>query len=198
MKSQSTSEQNNSPARIREITRQQKRFVAEYIKDFNATQAAIRADYSENTAAEQGSRLLTHVKIQAEISEALRDQELRTQITADNVLIGLYKTASYDIADAYNPDGTLKNIHDIPKEVRQAIVGIEVFEEFAGRGDDRVKIGETKKVKFGDKTKSQELLAKHLQLLIDRLDVRFIKSIDDLTAEEQTALLEDLRKRLAE
>ncbi len=179
-----------------ELRRQQKRFVAEYIIDFNGTQAAIRAGYSKKTANEQAAQLLAKLSIQDAVNEAARDRELRTQITADNVLIGLYKTACYDIAEAYNADGTLKNIHDIPKEVRQAIVGIEVFEEFAGRGEDRVKIGETKKVKFGDRTRPQELLAKHLKLLIDRLDVRLIKSLDDLTAEEQDALFEDLRRRI--
>lgn len=176
----------------REITRKQKRFVAEYIKDLNGTQAAIRAAYSPKTANEQSSQLLTKLHIQAAIDEALRDRELRTQITADNVLIGLYKTACYDIAEAYNEDGTLKNIHDIPKEVRHAIVGIEVFEEFVGRGEDRIKIGETKKVKFGDRTRAQELLAKHLKLLIDRIEIRVVNSWDDLSDEEQAKFIEDL------
>lgn len=180
----------------REITRKQKRFVAEYIIDLNATQAAIRAGYAEKTAQEQSSRLLSNVIIQAEINEALRDRELRTQITADNVLIGLYKIAVADLSQAYNLDGSLKNIHDIPKEVRQAMAGIEVFEEFDGRGDNRIKIGETKKVKFWDKTRPYELLAKHLKLLTDRIDLRTIGNIDDLTDTEKTALLTDLQARL--
>ena len=42
-------------------------FVAEYLKDRNATQAAIRAGYSEATAKQQGSRLLTRVDIRAAV-----------------------------------------------------------------------------------------------------------------------------------
>lgn len=38
-------------------------FVAEYQKDHNATQAAIRAGYSASTAKQQGSRLLTRVDV---------------------------------------------------------------------------------------------------------------------------------------
>lgn len=45
------------------------RFVQEYAKDGNATQAAIRAGYSEKTAQEQGSRLLSNVMIQAALEE---------------------------------------------------------------------------------------------------------------------------------
>lgn len=46
------------------LTIKQQKFVAEYVKDLNATQAAIRAGYSENTAKEQGARLLTNANVQ--------------------------------------------------------------------------------------------------------------------------------------
>ncbi len=42
------------------LTPKQRRFVEEYLVDLNATQAAIRARYSERTAQEQGSRLLSY------------------------------------------------------------------------------------------------------------------------------------------
>ena len=45
------------------------RFVAEYLKDLNATQAAIRAGYSPKTANRQGSRLLSNADIQAAIAK---------------------------------------------------------------------------------------------------------------------------------
>ena len=52
------------------LTSKQERFVAEYLVDLNATRAAIRAGYSEKTAAEQASRLLTNVKVQQAVSDA--------------------------------------------------------------------------------------------------------------------------------
>lgn len=52
------------------LTAKQERFVSEYLIDLNATQAAIRAGYSEKTAAEQASRLLTIVKVQQAVSDA--------------------------------------------------------------------------------------------------------------------------------
>ena len=55
------------------LTEKQKRFVVEYIKDYNATQAAIRAGYSEQTAYSQGNRLLKKVEIKKAIKE-LQDE----------------------------------------------------------------------------------------------------------------------------
>ena len=47
------------------------RFVSEYLKDQNATLAAVRAGYSPKTARAQGSRLLTHVDIRAAVDAGL-------------------------------------------------------------------------------------------------------------------------------
>ena len=46
------------------LTEKQKKFVDEYLIDLNATQAAMRAGYSEKTARSIGQRLLTNVDIQ--------------------------------------------------------------------------------------------------------------------------------------
>lgn len=51
------------------LTPKQTRFVAEYLVDLNATQAAIRAGYSAKTARQIGQRLLTKVDIAAAVGE---------------------------------------------------------------------------------------------------------------------------------
>lgn len=68
------------------LTPLQVRFVEEYLVDLNATQAAIRAGYSKNTAAEQGYENLRKPQIVAAIAEARQRQQERTEITADRVL----------------------------------------------------------------------------------------------------------------
>lgn len=73
------------------LTPKQQRFVEEYLIDLNATQAAIRAGYSEKTANEQGSRLLANVSISEAIAEAQAKREERTQITQDYVLSNIQK-----------------------------------------------------------------------------------------------------------
>jgi phage terminase small subunit len=69
------------------------KFIIEYLIDLNATQAAIRAGYSPNTAKSQGQRLLTNVDLRKKIDEALDEQAKRVQLTADYVLTGLIEVA---------------------------------------------------------------------------------------------------------
>jgi phage terminase small subunit len=62
-----------------------------------ATQAAIRAGYSEKTASEQSSRLLGNVKVAAAIERAQARRSDRTQITADKVLQRWWDLANVDV-----------------------------------------------------------------------------------------------------
>jgi phage terminase small subunit len=62
------------------------RFVAEYLIDLNATQAAIRAGYSARTAEQQGHRLLRNAEVTAAVAAARDERAKRTEITADRVL----------------------------------------------------------------------------------------------------------------
>lgn len=75
------------------LTAQQNIFVAEYIVDRNATQAAIRAGYSAKTAKSQGQRLLTNVDIMDAINKQLEYREQRTLVTADYVIKGIKEVA---------------------------------------------------------------------------------------------------------
>ena len=79
-----------------EITNKQRFFVQEYLVDSNATQAAIRAGYSEKTAMEQGYQLLQKTSVQNAIQEAMKTRELRTEITVDRVLQELWAIATAD------------------------------------------------------------------------------------------------------
>lgn len=68
------------------LTDKQETFCQEYLKDLNATQAAIRSGYSAKTAQEQSSRLLSNVIVKARVDELLAKREKRTGITTDKVL----------------------------------------------------------------------------------------------------------------
>ena len=95
----------------------------------------------------------------------------RVELTADDVLREIMKIAFVDIGRAFDENGNLLNIADIPVDVRKAIAGVDVYDEFSGSGEDRERIGQTKKVKFWDKNKSMEMLAKHLKLLTNVMDI---------------------------
>ncbi len=147
-----------------ELTPKQLRFCQEYLVDFNATQAAIRAGYSKKTAYSQGQRLLKNVETQKKLRELIQQQTVRTQIDADKVIKEAGRVALADVGLAFKEDGTFKDIHDIPKELRRAISGIETIETYTGTGKNKVWTGYIKKIKFWSKDKQIEVLMKHLGL----------------------------------
>ena len=67
------------------LTPKQQRFVSEYLKDQNATQAAIRAGYSAGTAKQQGSRLLTNAAIARAVNKAQKRVAVKSEITAESL-----------------------------------------------------------------------------------------------------------------
>lgn len=71
------------------LTPRQAAFIREYLIDLNATQAAIRAGYSEKTAYSQGQRLLKNAEIQEAVQEAQAERAERLEVTSDDVLKGL-------------------------------------------------------------------------------------------------------------
>ncbi len=157
------------------LNERQKRFCEEYVVSLNATEAAIKAGYSNktrNAASVLGSKLLGSIHIQRYISQLQAKRQERVEITQDRVLLEIYRLAMVDVVDTIDPDtGSLKAIHDMPEPVRRAISSIEVDEIYDGSGRDRQVIGHTRKIKFWPKDKSLEMLGRHLRLFIDRLEV---------------------------
>lgn len=152
------------------LTEQQELFCREYIKDLNGAKAAVRAGYSERSARSQASRLLTDDNIVSYIQTLKQERTKELKIDANTVLRELLLICKSDLAEAYDDKGYLKPIHKIPPRLRRAIAGIDVFEEYEGFGRERVKVGETRKVKLWNKIDAAGMLAKHLGLLNDKVD----------------------------
>ena len=68
------------------MTEKRKRFAEEYLFDFNATQAAIRAGYSERTAYSIGQRLLKDVEVKTYIDAALARLQAKNVADAQEVM----------------------------------------------------------------------------------------------------------------
>lgn len=81
------------------LTAKQEKFCNEYLIDLNATQAAIRAGYSEKTAKEQGCQNLTKLNISARIAELRKEQE-KDKISFEWFVQFLYKKANNCEKDA--------------------------------------------------------------------------------------------------
>lgn len=155
------------------VPSKQQVFVLEYLKDLNATQAAIRAGYCKRNpknADKVASQLLKNKNIAREIQLEMDERMRRIRLEADGVLRELLLIAKTDLAEAYDDNGNLKPIHDIPRSLRRAISSIKMFEEFEGSGRERTKIGETREIKLWDKLKAIELIGRHLALFTDKVE----------------------------
>ena len=133
------------------------KFVEEYIKSLNATDAAIRAGYSKKTARSQGSRLLTNVDIQNAIQEAKAERQERTKIDADYVLRRLVEIDQMDVLDIMDDQMKIRPVNEWPKVWRQYVTNLENLELSDGEGC-------FKKIKWPDKVKNLELLGKHVSV----------------------------------
>lgn len=87
----------------RKLTNRQRVFIDEYLRDFNATQAAIRAGYSEKTAYSIGSENLKKPEVKAEIDERLAVYHM----TAEEALKRTADIARSDIGDLIDNNGLL-------------------------------------------------------------------------------------------
>lgn len=81
------------------MTPKQEAFVREYLIDLNATQAAIRAGYSEATAYSQGQRMLKNVEVASALAEATAERAEKCDIDALWVLVEAKKTYQAAFAD---------------------------------------------------------------------------------------------------
>ena len=146
----------------RPLTPKQKCFVEEYLVDLNATQAAIRAGYSERTADVQGPRLLGNVRVRDALQEAFQKRSKRTDITADRVLQEYARIGFGDIREVVEWEAdkvTMKPSEDLTDDVAAAIGEVQQ----TSNGD--------LKVKLHSKVTALDAMAKHLGMFVDRHQV---------------------------
>lgn len=142
----------------------QQRFVAEYLRDLNATQAAIRAGYSAASAETDGPRLLGNAGVRKAIDSALAQRAVRLELKGDDVLRELQGFAHLDPAEMFTEGGALLDINQMRPQVRRAIASFEVLEQTNAEGEVT---GLLKKVKLVSKERGLEMLGRHLKLFDD-------------------------------
>ena len=145
------------------MTKKQKRFVEEYLVDLNATQAAIRAGYSPDTAQQMGSETLSKHVIKNAIDKAIAERSRRTGINQDRVIQEIAKLAFLNPIDVIDMDeATIKGEANRDDTACIASVKVKVIPGEDGNITER-------EVKTYDKLKALELLGKHLGMFTDKL-----------------------------
>ncbi len=129
-------------------------------------EAAIAAGYAESDASSRGSKLAARPEIKDRIAELTGEVQAaiceKLAITAERVLEEYGKLAFLDIRKAFDQDGKLLPIHEMPADVAAAIAGLEAEDQYEGRGEERERIGRLHKIRLNDKKGALDSLAKHL------------------------------------
>jgi phage terminase small subunit len=146
------------------LTDKQEMFCREYLIDLNATQAAIRAGYSENTARKIGSENLTKPDVQNRIAELKLQRNEQVNIDAAYVLRRLVEIDKMDVLDILKEDGGLKPISEWPKVWRTTLSGFNINTSITNFDETTIE-NILKKVKWPDKVKNLELLGKHISVM---------------------------------
>jgi len=158
------------------MTPKQARFVQEYLIDLNATQAAIRAGYSERTAQEQGSRLLSNVMVSRAIAEGQAKYAKRAEMDADEWRARVARLARFDVRKLFDSEtNKLVPVTELADDVAPCVSGVKVLREKTTRvrgQDTETDIEETLvEVKTADVLRALEMTGKHLGLLTDRVEL---------------------------
>lgn len=141
----------------KKLTEKEKLFCKEYVANkFNAKKAAELAGYSKDTAKQIGYENLTKPYLQEEIARITGPIFEKLEISAERVGQELAAIAYARINELgeWDEDGklTVKTVKDIPDHLLGAIQSVE---KVVSQQGNRFKI------KFHDKTKALEMLAKH-------------------------------------
>lgn len=151
------------------LNNKQRAFIAEYLRDFNATQAAIRVGYSEKTSYSIGPRLLENVEVKAAIRQRLDEKAM----CADEVLQLLAQHARGDMGDFLSIDSMSFSL-DLQKAKELGLT--RLIKKVKDRVVMTSKDGEetethTLEIELYDAKSALDTLAKYHGLLVDRTDI---------------------------
>jgi len=148
----------------------QQLFLTEYLKDMNATQAAIRAGYSPHSAYSMGQKLLKKGEIQEEIGRKLNDSAMK----ADEILQKLTEIARGDMGDfldvssmSFQIDLNKAKEADKLKLIKRIKQHTTISQHKDGEEEENTRI----EFELLDQLRALELLGKYHKLFIDRTDV---------------------------
>lgn len=169
------------------------RFCQEYVIDLNATQAYIRAGYSEKGAGQSAERLLRNAEIRARIAELQAGLAKRLEITQAKVAAELAKLGFSNMDDFVRrtPEGEIyTNFSGVDRDKMAAVQEVTVETYTEGRGDDAKDV---KRVRFklADKRGALVDLGKHLGMWPQKSEVN-VNVFEHMNADEQRALRDAL------
>lgn len=143
------------------------KFLMSYIENRSVGDAAKYAGLPR----ESGKRILNKVDVQAALAKIMETQGRKASFDAAEILERTNEIAQIDPLDVFNSDGTVKDIHDIPADVRRAIKKVTVKEVWeTDMNGVKVHTGFIKTIEFWDKLKGLEMLGKYDGVFREKVD----------------------------
>ena len=133
------------------LTPKQQLFCDEYLKDLNATRAALRAGYSGAMAL--SGKLMQLPKIKAYIKHRTKKTASKMEIVRNDFLTELCRIAFANMGDYFDDDGKMKPMNQLTSDQKAAIWNIKMTE------NDK---GSTLQLRLNNKLGALEKIAKHL------------------------------------
>lgn len=148
-----------------DMTDRQKLFCQQYLIDWNATQAAIRAGYSKKTAGKKGPDMLKVPRIKEYLDKAKAMIFAEAKVEQSRIIEELASIAFVNPRDFISwKDGvlTILDSDDVPDEIMRAIAQIE---------ESETKNGHKITIKFHSKLESITLLMRHMGMLKEEVSL---------------------------
>ena len=177
----------------KELTPAERKFVGEYLVDFNATAALMRLGWAPHTADKHAVYYLRRPGVRAAIEKGIKRMEAHTVVSATRILEEVLRIATADPRRAMREDGTMKQLQELDEDTARAVAAIEVTTK-PGRGEEPPTI--THKLKFWDKGKATDTLLKSLGKLLDGVQVNNTTVVGVGPGALETARMLELENRL--
>jgi phage terminase small subunit len=155
--------------KVRKLTKKQKLFVVHLPQaNWVGSEAVRRAGYrvkDDQSACEIAYQLLQFTPVKEAVERESERQLQKVGVKTEMVLSRMARIGFADIRKIFGPNNTLLDVKDWPDDIVPAVAGVETFEEYQGKGEDRVLIGHTKKVRLWDPNPSLTNMARNVGAL---------------------------------
>ena len=147
-------------------TPRRKRFVAEYLRDFNGARAAIAAGYSKRGAKQIAFQLLQDPRIKDLVAEESKKALAKAELSAQDVLEVIRRNVMRDVSGFVGANGKFKELGELTPDQLRVI-------------DKVVKVKGTVTYQLDGLHKWVEMAAKHFKLLTDRVELIDHRHVED-------------------
>ena len=148
-------------------------------KGMGREDAMLEAGYSKVQAHKTPAEVLDHPRV-VKIATWLGAQAVQKQVlTVERVVEEAARIVLADIRTIFDENGNILPIHEMPDDIARCVAGIDVSEEYTGKGDKREVLGYTKKLKFWNKLDAIEKVAKIQGWYKEKLEVDVTDKLAD-------------------